>query len=313
VLQSWIGWGVRLWALALLVVGGALSVGSRLPGAVLAYNDFANTDGRLRAIFLLDANRPGLGSREWTRHVPQPFYYHQPNLSPDGASLVFFSRVGGRSTLYTLALGVPPLSETTDGERAQPLTTGGDIDTMTINPVWSPDGTRIAFAASRVSGLDIFVMNLRLGAVSTIVASPAHESHPAWSPDGRWLAYEAWLPDSAEIMIVPSTGGTPRRLTHNRAVDQHPAWSPDGRWLAYVSSLDGGMAIFMLDIATGAARRLSETAFFSSEPTWLADGRQVAYLSLVGTRQFISVVDVLSGETRRLVPTRTDHLWSLWG
>jgi dipeptidyl aminopeptidase/acylaminoacyl peptidase len=75
--------------------------------------------------------------------------------------------------------------------RARPLVMGSSPET---DPAWSPDGTRIAFAANRHRDPDIdhrsslFVVDVADGEVHPIAGGPdAHFDTPTWSPDGRWI------------------------------------------------------------------------------------------------------------------------------
>jgi Tol biopolymer transport system component len=313
--------------LAAILCGGGLAARA-LPGAVIAFNDVADRGGRIRSIAVIDANRPDLGAREWTRHVPQPFYYHQPNLSLDGRRLVYFSRATGRATLYDLAVrGADGTALATDGNSARVVI--ADADNLNVNPVWSADGRYLAYASARGTGLDIYVLRAAPGAAEQrVVGSAEHESRPAWSPDGRALAYQVWLPQSVELFIVGiaegAPRGTPRRLTDNRAVDAHPAWSPDGRQIAYESNewTRGSADIAVIDVETGARRPVTPRDPSNdagivryTQPVWLADGRQIAFIAIIGERSYLAVTSVdaaAPAAIRLLAPTRTDALWALW-
>ncbi|MDZ4766103.1 MAG: hypothetical protein SGI73_16305 [Chloroflexota bacterium] len=327
-LSSYLTAAFRLLLMLMLSLCGGGLMARALPGAVVAYNDFADRGGRIRSIFVLDAQRADLGAREWTRHVPQPFYYHQSNLSLDGRKLVYFSRATGRAVLYGLDIGgANGAAFATDGNTARVLNADGD--NLNVNPVWSPDGQYIAYTSARGTGLDIYVMRADRGGEQVIARSAEHESRPAWSPDGRALAYQVWLPESIEIFTLGVVDGTPsgapRRLTDNRAVDTNPSWSPDGRWIAYESNewTRGSVDIALIEVATGERRPITPRAVGSgsvvtaryTQPVWLANGRQIAFIAVIGERSYIAVTSVdadSSDAVRLLAPTRTDALWALW-
>jgi len=56
-------------------------------------------------------------------------------------------------------------------------------------PVWSPDGSRIAFSSSRSEDRDIFVMNADGSELMSLVRGPGDQRRPSWSPDGSSIAY----------------------------------------------------------------------------------------------------------------------------
>src|ERR1700682_736452 len=73
-----------------------------------------------------------------------------------------------------------------DGSGLTPLTNGPDQEEF---PVWSPDGTKIAFFSDRGGLVHIYVMNPDGTAVRRLSKDSGTEALPAWSPDGTKLAY----------------------------------------------------------------------------------------------------------------------------
>ena len=58
-----------------------------------------------------------------------------------------------------------------------------------ISPVWSPDGSRIAFVGASEEGFDLYVMNADGTDITKLTDLPGDETQPAWSPDGDRIAY----------------------------------------------------------------------------------------------------------------------------
>lgn len=84
-----------------------------------------------------------------------------------------------------------------DGDNEIYLMTKNSITQLTDNswhdeyPVWSPDGTRIAFTSNREGHYDIFVMNADGSAIIRLTSTDANEKEPAWFPDGKSIAYSS--------------------------------------------------------------------------------------------------------------------------
>lgn len=109
------------------------------------------------------------------------------------------------------------------------------------NFMWSPDGSKIAFDATRNPDLihwgtaDIYVLNLADEAVKKIVSQPGPDGNPHWSPDGKQIVFESVMGNptffhcNRRLAVVPADGGTPRSLTDE--FDEHAFlidWKPDG-------------------------------------------------------------------------------------
>ena len=102
------------------------------------------------------------------------------------------------------------------------------------NPVWSPDGTKIAF---ELNG-DVHVMNADgTGAVNLTGGSFGVDASPTWSPDGSKIAFVSSRSGmlGVKIYIMNADGSDPTPImTDTTAADGDPAWSPNGLRIAFV-------------------------------------------------------------------------------
>ena len=90
-------------------------------------------------------------------------------------------------------------------------------------PLWSPDGRRLAFTREARRGQCVR-RERRRERERNVTRGPVRDF--AWSPDGRRIAFDSARRNS-EIYVVSSDGGGLRRLTRNAGPDLAPAWSPD--------------------------------------------------------------------------------------
>src|SRR6266851_7869612 len=93
---------------------------------------------------------------------------------------------------------------------------------------WSPDGSKIAFAATvnpdLIQGVtsDIYLLNLSDDSVKKLVVQPGPDRDPHWSPDGKQLVFlsamgnnSTYFVSNPRLAIVSAEGGTPRSIADN--------------------------------------------------------------------------------------------------
>lgn len=98
-------------------------------------------------------------------------------------------------------------------------------------PVWAPDSSRVAFAAS-TDGLEAIWTVAADGSDPKLIARNFGARAPSWSPDGAFLAFQASRNERGKyisaIYVVPAEGGTATRLTDSPGGDMGPiAWHTD--------------------------------------------------------------------------------------
>jgi Tol biopolymer transport system component len=139
---------------------------------------------------------------------------------------------------------------------------------------WSPEGTRIAFTATRNGSRGLFVVDEAGTTVNVLVSGAVYQ--PTWSPSGDALAFVAWDGTDWEIWRIELTGGAFSQLTQNSADDLRPDWSSTGR-IAFASVRDGDWEIYAMNGDGSAQTRLTSLAGVDTEPSWSPDGRQLAF------------------------------------
>ncbi len=148
-------------------------------------------------------------------------------------------------------------------------------------PVWSPDGTKIAFASLQ-SYDRIYIMNSD-GSNKTRVTPLSNESNinPSWSPDGARIAFTSSLyGGDKEIYIINIDGSNRTNLTsHSTADDFEPAWSPDGTKIAFVRyGFEPQVYIMNADGSTPV--KLTSLPIGARGPAWSPDGSKIAFWTL---------------------------------
>lgn len=209
-----------------------------------------------------------------------PNWFREPAISPDGTQIVFCHA----GDLYTVPV---------TGGRAIPLTIHSAFES---SPVWSPDGSMIAFASNRAGNNDVYVMSSNGGPATRLTFHSAGDTPSDFTPDGSAVIFSSSRHDHAdsalfpsgvlaELYSIPLTGGTPRMLLTTPALNAR--FDADGGRLLYEdrkgyenelrkhhrSSI--ARDLWLHDIGAGTHTMLTDFAGEDRNPLW--DGGNALY------------------------------------
>jgi Tol biopolymer transport system component len=191
-----------------------------------------------------------------------PFY-----ISPDGSQVT--------AAIFDPRIGTPDVW-IYDVKRAirTRFTTDAAADN---NPVWSPDGTRIAFSSTRRGRVELFVKTTTGSEPEKLVYSGAGDAFAnAWSPDGKYiLAAQLISGGGWTLNSVPVDGGQPHEI-FDLTTGYFASYSPSGRWIVFDSS-DGGVRDAFVVAFDGAGRRWQVSTAGGFNPRWV--GNHIYYFN----------------------------------
>jgi Tol biopolymer transport system component len=196
-----------------------------------------------------------------------------PSVSPDGGLAAFQRAVPKPEKPGLPFVYVIPLDGSTPERR---VTRGSSPE---VDPAWSPDGRRIAFARRVRGSFDLFSIWADGSEERRLTDTPGvDELSPAWSPDGSRIAfarYEDGLErGSGDLWTGRAGGGDERMLLGDEHDYTAPAWSPDGRRIALLRD----SLVAVMDAAGGAPRPLTPRGEVKeSRPAWSPDGTRLAF------------------------------------
>jgi len=186
-----------------------------------------------------------------------------PRISPDGKRIAI--KRNPPNTIWVV-----------DTEKGNSLRITNDFGQI---PVWSPDGSRIAF--SGVNGLMAKASN-GLGDTETLL--PGGAPFPRqWSPDGKYLIYLRRGVKTRLDMYAVSLQGDPKEmlLLNSPFDDDDPELSPDGKWLAYAADDTGSPEIYIQpfnDGTLGSDRKRISTSG-GRMPVWDRRGTEIYWVA----------------------------------
>src|SRR5207237_10841387 len=131
-----------------------------------------------------------------------------------------------------------------DGSGLKPVTSGPYDDR---EPVWSPDGQRIAFSSDRSGSYDVWVLTLATGDVTQVTKDSSNEYFPAWRRGSSEIAFVSDRREHPGVYAIDTTGSnaTERLVAASDGNVGAPSFAPDGSSVAF-SVIAGGRSRLMI-------------------------------------------------------------------
>ncbi len=207
-----------------------------------------------------------------------------PAISPDGKTIAFEYR----GNLWKVS---------SEGGVATPLTVGDSYNSM---PVWSPDGSKIAFASDRNGNLDVYVMPSEGGQATRLTYHSADEIPTSFTPDGKSVLFSASILHAANSPVFPTgaqpelyrvdlQGHMPEQVLSTPAL--YAVYDHDMKRLIYSDQRGYEMEwrkhdhssfardVWIEDVPANKFTRLTAYGVDDRQPVWGPDEQSIFYLS----------------------------------
>jgi eukaryotic-like serine/threonine-protein kinase len=217
--------------------------------------------------------------------VSEPGTQQEPQLSPDGRRLAYtVSDSSGKSAdIWILDIE--------RGVRTR-FTFGPDVaDT----PVWSPDGSRIAYDLIQKGRGDLYVKDASgAGKADLLFQSEANKTPVDWSRDGRYILFDSLDPQGKtkyDIWALPLFGDRkPFPFIHSEFEEPEAMFSPDTHWVAFESNESGNYEVYLIPFPAGGGKwQVSQGG--GVQPIWKPDGSGLFYLAPGGKMMEVSIAE----------------------
>jgi TolB protein len=202
-----------------------------------------------------------------------------PSYLTDGSAMVFAPRFSIKRQEITYMVlrptGAAIYLKNLDTGREEVLGRFPDM-TMTMAPRFSPDDSKVAFAAEKGGAVNIYVMTLVNHQVRRLTDSPAIDTSPSFSPDGGQIVFNSDRGGSPQLYVMSASGGGAHRISFGAGRYNAPVWSPDGKLIAFVKQEGQSFSIGVMS-PDGSGERILTTSYFADEPVWAPNGRVIMF------------------------------------
>jgi tricorn protease len=201
-----------------------------------------------------------------------------------------------------------------EGGDAVRLTTGVGLE---YGPVFSPDGSMVAFTGQYDGNTDVYVVSAEGGVPRRLTYHPAVDTAVGWTPDGRKIIFRSSRNSYAgfnRLFTIPAEGGFPEQLP--LPMGEQASYSPDGTRLAYVPFWNragspttfiawkryrGGRAspVWIANLADSSVEKIPRKDSNDHTPMWI--GNRVYFLSDRAGRTSLFVYDTARKTVSQLI------------
>jgi eukaryotic-like serine/threonine-protein kinase len=224
------------------------------------------------------------------------YAYSDLALSPDGKK-VAATRIDPKAPAASQRIWLLDLAR---GGSA-PFTFGLSPDG---SPIWSPDGSRVAYFGARAGGFGIYEKATNgVGKIQTLVDATENPKIPCdWSRDGRFLLYSQIDPrTNSDLWVLPLSAdgeraGAPQPIANTEFAEEQGQFSADMHWIAYTSNESGKSEIYVqpFPVPPGGGGKILVSQDGGNQPRWRRDGKELFYLSLDGRVMTVNLTEELT-------------------
>ena len=191
-----------------------------------------------------------------------------------------------------------------DGFNPQTIVTSNE---PLLSPVWSPDGTRIAYVSLENKKPIVYIQSLATGQRQVLANFRGNNSAPAWAPDSNRLVVTLSRDGGSQLYMINADGSGVSRLMNTPAIDTEANFAPDGKSILFTSDRGGSPQIYRLTLASGAVERMTFDGSYNVSPRHLPDGKGFVFVRRDGGRFNLAIEDFATRQVQVLTQGSLDE------
>ena len=217
----------------------------------------------------------------------------------------------GKNGKIAFVSGSEIVTMNANGDNKSKLT-NNDPHVYDIDPVFSANGRKIAFASERSGNGDIYTMSANGTDLKRVTTDESREGDPSWSPDGTRIAFSSDRTGKRDIYVINQNGSGLTRLTTSPKPDSQPAWSPDGTKIAFVRDFKIYVMKAAPESETNIPQRLTPRVGVVAEhdPAWSPNGNRIAFAGIRAASAIYAIRADGSGLIKLTKPPGFAPAWS---
>ena len=186
-----------------------------------------------------------------------------PAVSPDGRRIAAYAEINGNVDVWMVE---------GRGVRTR-FTVEPAVDNF---PIWSPDGTQVAFSSTRLGGPhNLFVKPVAGGESTLLISTDEVKTGNDWSSDGKYILFRSSSASSShDLWAVSVSDRQAFPVVKTRFAERDGVFSPDTKWIAYQSDESGRFEVYMQAFPKAGPRTQISTAG-GAQVRWSRDGREL--------------------------------------
>jgi TolB protein len=227
-----------------------------------------------------------------------------PSWSPDGRVIAYASYVQHSPDIY--------LQSVFELKLLHPIPAGASSQNQM--PAFSPDGSKIAFAAIRDSpNFNIYVMNRDGSNLRRLTTSKLDDLAPAWSPSGTQIVFTSGRSGDAQLYMMSADGTGVEHLNCGEAHCDRAVWSPAPmNRIAYTCGNNSGYDICLMDMTTRAVSKLTDGTGSNEQPSFAPNGRHVVFTTTRWGKLQLAMVDLKGNVLKRRITEIGNNKFPTW-